>query len=345
MFPGNRFPTPYFIHYGKDGAAPRVDQADEYVYAISNNGFWNNGDRYFLARVKQSKLPRLDGADWQFFRGGDGAREENWSRQPQDAVTLIDNPTRCGMTGATYIPAFRRYLLIAWYYPRDMNTESDETRFIYYEAPHPWGPWTAIKEQINRPAGWYSPRVLAKWQRPRGDEVQAVIATAGDFWEIPWFYKFTVLPLELKANGQFPAPPPHPPALVVNCRQIGTGLAEINYGGAWKYIERDKDLDLGEFCSTQAGDSFTITFVGTRIRWYSCKGNKVGIAKVSLDGGPEVTLDLWTRWAPETLYNRLAYDSGHLPAGRHSITVKVTGEKNPQSLGTSVFNEKLEIDK
>jgi hypothetical protein len=29
MFPGNRFPTPYFIHYGKDGTAPPVDQADQ----------------------------------------------------------------------------------------------------------------------------------------------------------------------------------------------------------------------------------------------------------------------------------------------------------------------------
>jgi hypothetical protein len=37
MFPGMRFATPFFIHYGKEYAAATVDNADRYVYATSNN--------------------------------------------------------------------------------------------------------------------------------------------------------------------------------------------------------------------------------------------------------------------------------------------------------------------
>jgi hypothetical protein len=36
MFPARRFATPYFIQYGQDGK-PSVDNADRYVYAISNS--------------------------------------------------------------------------------------------------------------------------------------------------------------------------------------------------------------------------------------------------------------------------------------------------------------------
>jgi hypothetical protein len=344
MFKGNRFATPYFIYYGKDGSAPVVDNAGQYVYAVSNNGFWNNGDKYFLGRAKRSAIRKLDATDWQFYLGGDGMKDENWSSDADNAMALIDNPTRCGMTGATYLPAIQRYILIGWYYPRDMNTDSDETRFIYYQSPHPWGPWTVMREEINRPAGWYSPRVLAKWQVAKPDGLEAVIAAGGDFWEIPWFYKFAVIPLRLKTSGKFPPLPSAPRILVVKSTATGAGEDQFNYQGDWKYLERNHDLGLGEYYSTHAGDSFTVSFHGSRIRWYSCKGNKVGIAAVSLDGKPETSLDLWTRWATETLYNRLAYDSGSLPSGRHTLTVKVIGQKNSQSTGNEIFNERVEIE-
>ena len=51
MWPGRRFGAPGFVHYGRDGGAVAWDQADQYVYAVSNNGFWNGGDDLILARV------------------------------------------------------------------------------------------------------------------------------------------------------------------------------------------------------------------------------------------------------------------------------------------------------
>jgi hypothetical protein len=345
MFPSNRFATPYFIYYGKNGAAPQVDNADKYIYATSNNGFWNNGDRYYLGRIERSEIGNLDPSEWQFYVGGDGMLDDSWSNNPEAAATLIDNPGRCGMTGATYIPFLKRYILISWYYPRDMNVESNETRFIYFEAPHPWGPWASFHEEINNPAGWYSPRILAKWQFEKDDNVNAVIVAGGDFWEIPWFYKFTVIPVKFKTRGEFDIASNSPQIVIIKSAEAGNGMNQFRYFGSWKYIEHDKDLGLGEYRTNTEGDSLTIAFKGRRIRWYSCKGNASGIAKVSIDGGLDETLDLWTRWCPEILYNRLAFDSGELPPGDHTFVVKVTGKKNQQSIANSIYNEKVEIEK
>ena len=58
MFPGSRFATPYFVEYGQDGRAS-VDNADRYVYALSNDGFWDNGNNLILGRVARSKIGDL----------------------------------------------------------------------------------------------------------------------------------------------------------------------------------------------------------------------------------------------------------------------------------------------
>ena len=69
MFPSD-FCTPYFIHYGQDGAAPDVDNAQQYIYAVSNNGFWDSGDYYVLGRVLRDRLGDLNPRDWSFLYRG-----------------------------------------------------------------------------------------------------------------------------------------------------------------------------------------------------------------------------------------------------------------------------------
>ncbi len=65
MFPGSYFAAPYFIDYG--GGRPSTDGADQYVYAVSNNGFWDNGDRLVLGRVRRDRIGLLKGDDWDFL--------------------------------------------------------------------------------------------------------------------------------------------------------------------------------------------------------------------------------------------------------------------------------------
>ena len=115
MFPGQRFATPYFVEYGRSHVD--VDNAGQYVYALSNNGFWDCGDDMVLGRAMRSKIASLNGADWEFFTGGDGMRRSSWSRNVDEAKPVIQQPGKLGMTGAVYLPALGRYLMIGWYYP------------------------------------------------------------------------------------------------------------------------------------------------------------------------------------------------------------------------------------
>jgi len=197
MFPGMRFATPFFIHFGKEYAAATVDNADRYVYATSNNGFWDNGDNYILGRVARAKLEALDAADWTFYRGGDGMRDSSWDKDTSKAAHLIDAPGQCGETGVTYLPALARYVMAAWYYPvgNGHAGKIEATQFAFYEAPKPWGPWKRVKQIRIEPQGWYIPRVLAKFQARAGQNLSAFIAVAGD-WRNPAYYRYTMVPVE-----------------------------------------------------------------------------------------------------------------------------------------------------
>lgn len=343
MFPGSRFSTPYFIHYGKDGEAPVVDQANRYIYAISNNGFWCNGDNYILGRVERSKIGRLNASDWGFYKGGDGMLDVNWSGQLEEATLIIDNPLKCGETGATYIPALGRYILVAWYYPGNPNVDSDETHFIYYEAPKPWGPWNMVKEDVIQPEGWYCPRVLSKWQKRSQNEVEAVLVTGGDYYEMSKYYRFTVVTLKLKTDGKFPKPSPKPEPIVVQNKDTGNGIHQFQYHGSWMYNgTREKATAGGEYYSDKPGDFFTIQFTGERLKWYTSKENNLGMAAVTLDGGEETLVDLYT-YCVVPLYRRLIYDSGTLEKGSHTFQVRTTGQKNEKSTGIRIFNDRIEI--
>jgi hypothetical protein len=352
MFPTGHFGTPYFIHYGQDGDTPDIHNAGRYIYAVSNNGFWCNGDRYVLGRVERLKLSRLDSTDWSYYTGGDGMLDENWASQPEQAAPIINNPRKCGETGATYIPALERYVLIAWHYPGDPNVDAHESQFIYYESPAPWGPWTQVGEDTTNPYGWYCPRVLSGWQETRGGEVHTVVMTGGDYYEPERYYKLTLVPLEIKTDGQFPALPPAPAPIVIGHDAAGSQNNQVEYHGDWQPVTRERPGytdcypagTVTERRSETQGDSFTVRFNGRRLRWFAGKEKPQGIAVVSIDGGEEVLVDQWT-YCHVPQFSRMMFDSGPLRPGPHTFTVRVTGEMNPHASGAAIFHERVEVAK
>ena len=70
MFPGRVFSNPFFVQYGKDGQGTK-DGADQYVYVVSNDGTWNNGNWMTLGRVSRGLIERLDPDDCEFVHGFD----------------------------------------------------------------------------------------------------------------------------------------------------------------------------------------------------------------------------------------------------------------------------------
>jgi len=99
MFPGPTFAVPMFVEYiknykipdGKGGWKMPPHGADSNVYAVSNEGFWCNGSRLILGRVKRSKIGRLKASDWEFYRGdgADGMLSENWSNDVKKATPIL----------------------------------------------------------------------------------------------------------------------------------------------------------------------------------------------------------------------------------------------------------------
>src|ERR1051326_5449301 len=53
MWPGARFGSPFYVHYEKNGGNVGQDGANRYIYAVSNNGFWNDGDQYIIGPRSQ----------------------------------------------------------------------------------------------------------------------------------------------------------------------------------------------------------------------------------------------------------------------------------------------------
>lgn len=199
MFPGSRFATPYFVNYGQEGKEAMADQNNRYIYALSNNGFWDNGDNMVLGRILRSKIANLSGVDWQYFTGHDGTVDASWSSKMGEAQPVLTVPNHLGMTGATYLPAQKCYLMVGWYYPAGGGEKTPDacktTNWDFYVAAHPWGPWRSVGSHKWTPQGYYCPEICPKFTSPDGSTVW--VFTAGN-WNDTSAYRLTAVPLTIQ---------------------------------------------------------------------------------------------------------------------------------------------------
>lgn len=322
MWPGNRFGAPFFVHYGRNGGQVPRDQAMEYVYACSTNGFWNDGDSLILARVKRSQLARLNSADWEYLQGNDGSNPEHWSHEIASAVPILDRPAKCGQTPITFVPALRSYLLISWYNTEKMTRwyEPNQMRYDFYQAPHPWGPWKQVGSADDRFLGpgyhMYGPSVCARFQRSLGDAVELSLFTSGcpfdDVAATP--YKLWHIPLVLRTT---PLP---------NSEFVPASDAAIKYQGAWfawTTSEGSADRDLPRATITR-GDHAELKFTGTGIDYIAEKSGEQGSVDIYLDGVLQEKMSLSLNDFPVFL-GVTVFSRQNLPRGEHAIRVVNAG--------------------
>jgi methyl-accepting chemotaxis protein len=118
---------------------------------------------------------------------------------------------------------------------------------------------------------------------------------------------------------------------------IGTGLNQFSYDEHWRHAAGTAE-ESGSFCSIP-GDMATLRFTGTQIRFFGvCKPNH-GIIGVTLDGGPEKEIDQYA----EDEESQMLWESPVLPAGEHTLKLRVTGTKSVKSRYTWVTVEHVEI--
>jgi beta-galactosidase GanA len=98
----------------------------------------------------------------------------------------------------------------------------------------------------------------------------------------------------------------------------------LQYTGSWSHVANQSytgsDFKNTESFSNTAGDSLTVPFTGTAIRWIGSKTNNHGNADVYLDGVKQATVDCSGSQSQAVLYQATG-----LTAGPHTLKIVVDG--------------------
>ena len=117
--------------------------------------------------------------------------------------------------------------------------------------------------------------------------------------------------------------------------------AAFTYAGTWGQANGIPDMLNGTAnWSTTPGSTATLSFTGTKVALHAVKDVDQGILAVRVDGAAETRVD---DYAPARNASGTVWTSPALPAGSHTLTVRVTGERNPASAGTVVALDYAEI--
>ena len=92
--------------------------------------------------------------------------------------------------------------------------------------------------------------------------------------------------------------------------------------------------------SNVTGDTATLTFTGTQLRFFGVRDPRHGIGAVSIDGGAEVMVDFFNATRQG---NFLLWTSPTLSPGTHTFRLRVTGTRNASATNTFVVPDRLDI--
>jgi chitodextrinase len=118
----------------------------------------------------------------------------------------------------------------------------------------------------------------------------------------------------------------------------------ITYTAGWLQGNRDHPYSEGTAAvSTIPGDRATFTFTGTSVSWIGYRGPQAGIARVILDGTVVAdSLDMFIP-SPSEGSQEAVFTIPGLAAVNHTLTIEVTGSKNPASLGLSIVVDAFDV--
>lgn len=121
----------------------------------------------------------------------------------------------------------------------------------------------------------------------------------------------------------------------------GTATNQFNFGTGWTHATNTTDPFYQNTVSYSNTTSNTVTlqFTGNKVELYTAKASHHGIAAISVDGGSETFVDMYsaTRQNYVSVYNSILAD------GNHTIKIRVTGTKNTASTGTYVLVDYLKV--
>lgn len=115
----------------------------------------------------------------------------------------------------------------------------------------------------------------------------------------------------------------------------------VSYNGNWYQNANAAHSTGTAMLAMDTNSSATITFTGSEIQWIAYRDQWSGIANVSIDGNPVATVDTYV----VTQQNQsVAFDSGALATGTHTLTIQVTGTHDGQSGGAWVWIDSFVVN-
>ena len=133
------------------------------------------------------------------------------------------------------------------------------------------------------------------------------------------------------------------PASSVDDATSGTTAGTFAYTGTWGLAGGESGPFQGtNSYSKAAGDTARFPFTGTRISYHAIKGPNHGKVAVSVDGGPETEVDLYSAGRTPDV---LVYQSPVVTEGSHQLTVRVTGTKNAAASDVYGTVDRVDVQK
>ena len=126
-------------------------------------------------------------------------------------------------------------------------------------------------------------------------------------------------------------------AYPANWVRVSSRDKSITYTGQWRTDPRDRWL---EYVSQTPGSKASLTFTGSGIRYYGFIRDTMGILEVSLDGKPVAEVDAYL--GSQRKHMRL-FEATDLADSEHTITVRLTGRKNPKAFDARGIIDVFEV--
>jgi hypothetical protein len=320
MWTSRKFSTAFFVKFGQNGGSTTQDNQDKYVYAISNDGYWNCGSYFYLGRVPRQKIGNLNPADWEFLSNG------SWSRKIDDATPVPGFPNgrmKCTMGSPIWLARIRKYVTVTWFDPGTTLKwhYPENVTFAFYQADHPWGPWSYIGEKAacdfigdtkQRISRWYGPSLSPRFITDNPDgSVTAILTFSGQLWDDKpeALYKNNSCPVTFYTS-------PQP-------KEVRTfNDTEAHYSAKWSY---QRDRKVGDYhddvhVTTTPGEYVDFTFTGRGIEILSEKNSDMSEVEVLMDGASQGTFSLHQDPMPR-LYQIAFFRNMNLASGTHTVRV------------------------
>jgi hypothetical protein len=116
----------------------------------------------------------------------------------------------------------------------------------------------------------------------------------------------------------------------------------VTYAGGWMQSNPNFAWSMRTIAESDvAGAQATFTFTGTSVSWIGCRKSNMGIANVYLDGVFVAEIDTFT--SPQEGFQHTIFQATGLVSGSHTLTIEVTGRKNPAATNAYIVVDAFDV--